>query len=110
MWLANRGLTEQDISCWRITSEATGASAAVQEGTKIPPGRALRFATPTGMLRSTDSVTLADDRGHTIDHSPELTDSAGDDQLWYLLVGSPWQFGRGRLPETATDGRLTAAC
>ncbi len=110
VWLANRGLTEQDISCWRVTSGASGVSAVVQNGTRIAPGRALRFSTPTGMLRSPDSVRLDDNLGRLIDQSPELKDSESDDQLWYLLPGTPWQFGRARLPEPAADGRLISSC
>ena len=110
VWLANRGTTEQDISCWRITAASSGMTGVVSEGSRLAPGRALRFSTPPRMLRSPDVVTLADRSGREVVRTPELSDTAGDDQFWYLLPGEPWRFGRARLPETTSDGRLVSAC
>jgi hypothetical protein len=110
VWLANRGATEQDISCWRITAASSGMTALVAGGTRLAPGRALKFSTPARMLRSPETVTLADRAGRTLARTPELSDAAGDDQLWYLLPGEPWRFGRARLPEATSDGRLVSAC
>ena len=110
VWLANRGTVEQDISCWRITAASSGVTALVTDGTRLAPGRALRFSTPARMLRSPETVTLADRSGRVVARTPQLGDSAGDDQLWYLLPGEPWRFGRARLPESASDGRLVSAC
>jgi hypothetical protein len=110
VWLANRGTREQDISCWRISASSSGVTAFVSDMTRLAPGRALRFSTPARMLRSPDVVTLADRSGAIVARTPELNDSAGDDQAWYLLPGEPWRFGRVRLPEATSDGRLTAAC
>ena len=109
VWLANRGTTDQDISCWRINA-SSGVTAVISSGTRLAPGRALRFATPDRMLRSPDVVTLMDLTGRVVARTPELRDSAGDDQLWYVLPGEPWRFGRARLPEVASDGRLVSAC
>jgi hypothetical protein len=110
VWLANRGTSEQDISCWRITAASSGVTALVSSGTLLAPGRALRFPTPARMLRSPDVVTLADRSGRMVASTPELSDSASDDQLWYLPPGESWRFGRSRLPETISDGRLVSAC
>jgi hypothetical protein len=62
------------------------------------------------MLASPEIVTLIDRAGQVVVRTPELKDSASDDQLWYLMPGQSWVFGRNRIPETATDGRLVAAC
>jgi len=110
VWLANRGTSEQDISCWAIRANSSGIGMFVSPGTRLAPGRALRFATPVRMLASPDTVTLLDRAGATIARTPELRDSASDDQLWYLMPGQSWVFGRNRIPETATDGRLVPAC
>jgi hypothetical protein len=110
VWLANRGTSDQDISCWRITAASSGVTAFVSDGTLVRSGRALKFSTPPRMMRSPDMVTLADRSGRVLVRTPELSDSAGDDQLWYLLPGEPWRFGRSRLPEAASDGRLVSAC
>jgi len=110
VWLANRGTSEQDISCWRITAASSGVTALVSNGTLLAPGRALRFSTPARMLRSPEVVTLADRSGRVVARTPELSDSASDDQLWYLPPGEAWRFGRSRLPETVSDGRLVSAC
>jgi hypothetical protein len=110
VWLANRGTNEQDVSCWGIKAASSGVIALVSNGTRLAPGRALRFATPARMLASPEVVTLVDRTGRVVDRAPELSDSAGDDQLWYLLPGESWRFGRARLPEIASDGRLVSAC
>lgn len=110
VWLANRGTSEQDISCWGIRADSSGVTMFVAGGTRIAPGRALRFATPVRMLASPEVVVLLDRTGRVVARTPELKDSASDDQLWYLLPGESWQFGRSRLKETATDGRLVSAC
>ena len=110
VWLANRGANEQDISCWAISASSSGVTMRVERGTRLGPGRALRFSTPAQMLRSPDMVTLADASGRIVVRTPELTDSASDDQLWYLPPGESWRFGRARLPETASDGRLVPTC
>jgi hypothetical protein len=110
VWVANRGASEQDISCWRITAASSGVTALITDGTRLAPGRALRFSTPARMLRSPEVVTLADRSGRAVARTPELRDAAGDDQLWYLLPGESWRFGRARLPETTSDGRLVLAC
>jgi hypothetical protein len=62
------------------------------------------------MLASRDTVTLVDQTGRIVDRTPELVDTAGDDQFWYVLQGEAWRFGRARLPETVSDGRLVSAC
>jgi len=110
VWIANRGTTEQDISCWRITAASSGVTAVVSDRTVLAPGRGLRFATPARMLRSPDVVTLSDRAGRLVARTPELSDSVSDDQLWYLMPGESWRFGRTRLPETTSDGRLVSAC
>ena len=110
VWIANRGTAEQDISCLAITAASSGRTAVVRSDTHLAPGRALRFATPARMLGSPETITLADRAGQVIDRTPQLTDSAGDDQLWFVLPGAPWRFGRTRLPEIASDGQLVSAC
>lgn len=110
VWLANRGASEQDISCWGIRANSSGVTMFVNSGTRLAPGRALRFATPVRMLASPDIVTLVNRSGQVAARTPELKDSASDDQLWYLMPGESWVFGRNRLPEKATDGRLVAVC
>ena|SRR5688572_7017963 len=110
VWIANRGATERDISCWRITAASSGVTALITDGTRLAPGRALRFSTPARMLRSPEIVTLADRSGRAVARTPELRDAAGDDQLWYLPPGESWRFGRARLPETTSDGRLVSVC
>jgi hypothetical protein len=110
VWLANRGTNEQDISCWSITAASSRVIAYVDNGTRLAPGRAVRFTAPPRMLGSRDTITLRDRTGQVIDSTPELTDSAGDDQLWYVLRGGMWTFGRTRLPEPVSDGRLVPAC
>ena len=110
MWLANRGTGEQDISCWRITAVSSSGTAFVKAGTRLPAGKALRFTTPARLLASADAVTLTDRAGQIVARTPELRDTAGDDQLWYFLPDNTWQFGRIRIPETATDGQLVSVC
>lgn len=110
VYLANRGTAEQAISCWRITAASSGATAYVKDGTRLLPGRALRFATPTRMLGSPETVTLSDRGGQVVARTPQLSDTAGDDQFWYLLPGESWRFGRIRLPENVTDGQLVSIC
>ena len=110
VWIANRGMREQDISCWSIRANSSGATMFVSSGTRLAPGRAFRFATPVRMLASPEIVTLADRAGQVVARTPELKDSASDDQLWYLMPGQSWVFGRSRLPETAVDGRLVPVC
>jgi len=110
VWLANRGMSDQDISCWEIRANSSGVTMFVATGTRLAPGRALRFATPVRMLTSPEVVVLLDRAGRVVARTPELKDSASDDQLWYLLPGESWQFGRSRLQEAATDGRLVSAC
>jgi hypothetical protein len=110
VWIANRGTSEQDISCWSIRANSSGVTMFVSAGTRLAPGRAVRFATPVRMLASPETVTLLDRAGRVVARTPELKDSASDDQLWYLMPGQSWVFGRSRLPETAVDGRLVPAC
>lgn len=110
VWLANRGTSEQDISCWGIMAKSSGVTALVNSGTRLAPGHVFRFVTPARMLGSPDVVTLVDRTGRVVDQSPELSDTASDDQRWYLLPGESWRFGRARLPEIASDGRLVSAC
>jgi hypothetical protein len=110
VWLANRGTSEQDISCWGIRANSSGVTMFVNTGTRLAVGRALRFATAVRMLASPEIVTLTDRTGQVVARTPELKDSASDDQLWYLMPGQSWVFGRSRLPEAATDGRLVPAC
>lgn len=110
VWLANRGAGEVDISCWAISAASSDVTTFVAAGTKLSPGRALRFITPPRMLRSMDVVTLKDRTGFVVTRTPELKDSAGDDQLWYLPPAGAWTFGRAKLPETASDGRAMPAC
>jgi len=110
VWLANRGASEQDISCWSIRANSSGVTMFVSAGTRLAPGRAFRFATPVRMLASPEIVTLLNRAGQVVAITPELKDSASDDQLWYLMPGQSWVFGRSRLPETAVDGRLVPAC
>lgn len=110
VWLANRGTSEQDISCWAIRANSSGVSMFINPATRLAPGRALRFATPVRMLASPEIVTLIDRAGQVVARTPELKDSASDDQLWYLMPGQSWVFGRNRVPEKATDGRLVPAC
>ena len=110
VWLANRGTIEQDISCWGISADSSRRVMLVSAGTRLGPGRALRFVTPARMLSSPEIVTLADRAGRVVTRTPELRDSASDDQLWYVMPGGSWVFGRSRLPEAASDGRLVSAC
>lgn len=106
MWLDNRTGAAVDLSCWTVASAASGMRATVAAGTRLAPHRALHLATPTGLLRSPDTVTLADRDGSVEDRTPSLSDSKSDDQLWYLAADGSWQFGRTQFAERASDGRL----
>lgn len=110
VYVVNRGTTDQDISCWRIAAASSGRTSSIKDGTRLLPARGLRFATPARMLGSPDTVTLLDRSGQVIARTPQLQDTAGDDQLWFLLPGEAWRFGRARLPETISDGQLVTVC
>jgi hypothetical protein len=110
VWVVNRALVDQDVSCWTLVAASKTLHAQIASGTFLPQGRGLRLATPSGMLGSRDTITLLDRSGREVSRTPELADSSGDDQYWYLLPGEAWRFGRARLPETISDGRLVSAC
>ena len=108
VWIANGGDTDADLSCMVIRSLATGVTATIAAGTSLAGGRVLRVATPTGMLRTVDTVTLTDRSGHELDRTPQLTDQAVDDRFWFRDDGT-WRFGRTVYAGRVSDGRLTTA-
>ena len=108
VWIANGGTTDADLSCMVIRSLASGVKATIGAGTPLAGGRVLRVATPTGMLRTVDTVTLTDRSGHELDRTPQLTDQAVDDRFWFRDDGT-WRFGRTVYAGRVSDGRLTTA-
>lgn len=105
VWLANRSTADVDVSCW-VVSTASGGKATVAAGTHIGAERVLRLATPTGMLRASDTVTLIDRTGREVDRTPQLSDTAVDDRFWFR-DGDTWRFGRTVYSGRVSDGRLT---
>ena len=105
VWITNRAKAEVDVSCW-VLGVASGMKATIAPGTHILPDRVVRLATPTGLLRSSDTVTLFDRSGREVDRTPQLTDTAVDDRFWFR-EGDSWRFGRTVYAGRVSDGRIT---
>ena len=106
VWITSRAKADVDVSCWVIGSVASGTKATIATGTHLAPGRVLRLATPTGMLRTPDTVTLTDRAGREVDRTPQLADDAADDRFWFR-EGETWRFGRTVYAGRVSDGRMT---
>lgn len=106
VWLLNSSRVAVDASCWELVSVATGEHAAVARGTEVGAGATLRLATPTGLLASTDTITLRDASGREVDRTSELTDATFDDRLWVRGAGAAWLFGRFSPPGPVVEGRM----
>jgi hypothetical protein len=105
--LVNGGAQPADVTCWTVRSAGTGTAARILTQNAVPAGGSLRLLPESVPFDSVDTLSLLDRRGQLVDRTPELTDRARDDQLWFRQPSGTWTFGRGfRLPEQVADGRL----
>ncbi len=106
MVVVNQGSKGVDVGCWGLRSASTSESLTLAEGQTVPPGAAIRIVPESALFRSTDTVTLVDAGSETEDASPELTDDAGDDRVWFRAAGGAWQLGRPTLPAQVIEAAL----
>jgi hypothetical protein len=100
--IENEGATPADIGCWRL-STTTREDLRIPTGSSVPAGGALRLLFDRGAVANPDRLELRDSTGRVIDATPDLEDSAGDDQL-FSRVGDEWVLGRPSLPSPLVDG------
>jgi len=95
------GASPADIGCWRVRTSL--AELAIAPGTEVPAGGGVRLLFDRGQVDNPDALQLLDDTGLVIDATPQLHDTAGDDQL-FSRSDSGWTLGRAPLPSPLIDG------
>lgn len=104
--ISNHGRDQVSVDCW-VLSTRSGASARVRADAPIAPGGALRLLAEQSLFDSSDAASILDVSGRVVDGTPDLTDTTGDDQLWYRTASGTWAFGRDyRFSSETRDGRL----
>ncbi len=108
MILVNGSDRPADVSCWTVKS-ASGRSARISIKAPLAPGASLRLIPEAPLFETVDTLSLLDRQGQVVDRTPQLSDRAHDDQIWFRQPNGTWTFGRGfPLPGQLTDGRLVA--
>lgn len=100
--LRNDGDRAVPVDCWTVRT-AAGKTAHIRADKAIEPGTMLRLFPESRLFDSTDSVSLLDGGGGVVDRTPELSDTTGDDQLWFRAASGVWRFGRDYAPAGTTD-------
>jgi len=103
-WIRNVSGAVVQFGCWTLRS-ASGRTIYVNTGLRVPAGGIALLTPDVSWLKQVDSVRLLDGRGRLVDETPQLTDNAHDDQIWYRTSGQ-WTFGRPPLWEGAINGRI----
>ena len=103
-WIRNVSGAAAQFGCWALTS-ASGGTMFVTAGLRVPAGGIALLTPDVSWLKQVDSVSLRDGSGRVVDQTPELTDNAHDDQIWYRASGQ-WTFGRPPIWEGAINGRI----
>lgn len=107
----NPSEAEIDLGCWGLRLDATEPVMVIPPGFSVPPGAMARlYAT----LPNEGQVLLVDRSGRVIDDTPQLSDTAHDDRIWFRTAGG-WRFGRPGEPlQEVVDAtllpRAAAAC
>jgi hypothetical protein len=106
--LVNKGTDDVDVNCWVVHSAATGKDLTIVADQHVAPAAGIRLLTESTAFGSPDTLTLSDRDRAAVDHTPELDDQAGDDQVAYRTPDGAWTLRRGfTFPAELTDGRLT---
>ena len=105
--LVNGGDKTADVACWAVRSTGSSRSARIVGDKPLAPGAGLRLVPDTTLFQSTDTLVLLDKQGRVVDRTPQLSDRAGDDQVWFRARSGTWSLGRAfTLPDQVVDGRL----
>jgi hypothetical protein len=106
----NRADAAIDLSCWSLRLDGTEPAMVVPRTFSVPPGATARLY---ASLPDAGRVELVDRDGRVIDATPQLSDTAHDDRIWFRTAGG-WRFGRPDEPlQKVVDATLlpqTAAC
>jgi hypothetical protein len=79
-----------DLGCWGLRLDATEPAMVLPPSFSVPAGATARlYAT----LPNAGRVELLDRSGRVIDDTPQLSDRAHDDRIWFRTAGG-WRFGR----------------
>ncbi len=104
-WLRNNSASVLQLGCWLLRS-ASGKTMYIPVGLRLPAGTSAQLTPDSAWLASVDSVSLMDGSGRLVDQTPQLTDNAHDDQIWYRAASGAWTFGRPPHWEGAINGRM----
>lgn len=107
VWIENLGSRRVDLGCWTIQSAATSRMATVVPKASLDAGSTIRLAFPAGVVKPSDTISLAGTNGDEVDATPPLNDTSGDDQVWHRGPDSNWLFGRTTFSGSVIDGRLS---
>jgi hypothetical protein len=96
-----------DVACWAVRSTGSSRSARIVSAKPLVPGVGIRLIPDTALFQSSDTLVLLDRQGRVVDRTPQLSDHAGDDQVWFRASSGTWSLGRAfTLPDQVVDGRL----
>jgi hypothetical protein len=100
-----------DLGCWSLRLEAPEPAMFIPSGFSLPPRSTARLY---AALPDVGRIELVDPGGRVIDGTPQLSDSAHDDRIWFRTAGG-WRFGRPDEPlQETVDAtllpRAAAAC
>lgn len=107
----NRSEAAIDLGCWSLRLDAMEPATVIPPSFSVPPGATARlFAT----LPNSGRIELVDRDGWVIDDTPELSDTAHDDRIWFRTPGG-WRFGRSGEPlrevvDATLLSRTSTAC
>jgi len=99
--LASDAEVSLDLGCWRLRTSR--GELVIESGSRIPAGGGLRLLFDRGDVANPDRIELRDAGGRVVDATPQLHDTAGDDQL-FGRTGDGWTLGRPPLPQPTEDG------
>jgi hypothetical protein len=102
--LVNRGQTTVDLRCWTV--RASAATLWVAPPLRLPPAGVALLSGTSAWLRASDRVRLFDAKARLRAATPNLSDTASDDRIWFKDASGAWQLGRKGFGKGVIAGQL----
>jgi hypothetical protein len=83
-----------DLGCWGLRLNGKEPTMVIPPSFSVPPGATARLY---ARLPNAGRIELVDRSGRVIDGTPQLSDTAHDDRIWFRTAGG-WRFGRSGEP------------
>jgi hypothetical protein len=107
LWIENVSMETVQLHCWSIRSLPADARWIIGEMGELAPDSIARLTIIDGALSQTEELQLVDPQGRLAHQTPKLSDTAYDDQIWFLSPEGDWQYGRTLFSEDLIDLALS---